>query len=312
MCNVYNGYKTKNIMVKSNAIKDTFREITPLSNEDCFIINCRTKNEFNYPVHVHPEFELNFIEGGEGAKRIVGDSIEEIGNLELCLIGNESLEHAWMNYRNNPNTQIFEITIQFHKELFLESLLNKKQFKSISVMFENSKKGLVFSISTILKVKDRLIGLIKNESGFYSIIELLQILYELSIDGGSRILCSSTFTNQDESSDSRRVKKVIDYLHVNIQKEIRLIDVANHVNMSEVSFSRFMKKRTGKSYIEYFNDLRLGMASRALINTTKTVSEISFECGFNNLSNFNRLFKKRKGFTPKEFRENYSKMKILI
>jgi AraC-like DNA-binding protein len=82
--------------------------------------------------------------------------------------------------------------------------------------------------------------------------------------------------------------------------------------MSEIAFSRFMKKRAGKSYIEYFNDLRLGVATRALIDSTKTISEISFESGFNNLSNFNRIFKKRKGLTPNEFRENYSKMRILI
>ena len=90
------------------------------------------------------------------------------------------------------------------------------------------------------------------------------------------------------------------------------MDVANYVNMSEVSFSRFMKKRTGKNYIDYLNDLRLGIASRILIDTSKTIAEISFECGYNNLSNFNRIFKKRKGLTPKEFRENYSKMRIMI
>ncbi len=100
--------------------------------------------------------------------------------------------------------------------------------------------------------------------------------------------------------------------HENYRKDIHLSDVAAYVNMSEVSFSRFMKKRTGKNYIEYLNDLRLGIASRYLVDTNKTIAEICYDCGFNNLSNFNRLFKKRKGVTPKEFRENYSKMRILI
>lgn len=143
-------------------------------------------------------------------------------------------------------------------------------------------------------------------------MELLTILYELSNDGNPRILCSSTFNKQDDSSESRRIQKVIAYLNSNYQKEIRLLDVANYVNMSEVSFSRFMKKRTGKNYIEYLNDLRLGIASRYLVDSSKTIAEISYECGFNNLSNFNRIFKKRKGFTPKEFRVNYSKMRIMI
>jgi AraC-like DNA-binding protein len=292
-------------------IANVFREVTPLSTEDCFVIINRIKSEFSYPVHVHPEYELNFIENAKGAHRIVGDSIEVIDDLELCLIGNESLEHAWMNF-HCESREIHEITIQFHKDLFLESLLNKKQFHTVAVMLENAKKGMVFSRPVIEKVKDRLDLLDKGQNGFYSVLELLAILYELSMDENSRILCSSAFNKQDDSSESRRIQKVITFLNSNYQKEIRLLDVANYVNMSEVSFSRFMKKRTGKNYIEYLNDLRLGIASRHLVDSSKTVSEISYECGFNNLSNFNRIFKKRKGFTPKEFRENYSRMRIMI
>ncbi|MDD3490518.1 MAG: AraC family transcriptional regulator [Paludibacter sp.] len=292
-------------------VSNIFREVTPLSAEDCFVIRSRVKSEFNYPVHVHPEFELNYIENAPGAQRLIGDSLEEIGDYELCLIGNENLEHAWMN-GSCDSKDIFEITIQFHKDLFFESMLSKRQFHSVAIMFENAKKGIVYSRETILKVRDLLHKLCKNEEGFHSVIDLLNILQTLSEDKNSRILATSTFANRDDSSDSRRIQKVIDYLHENYQKEIHLADVAGHVNMSEVSFSRFMKKRTGKNYIEYLNDLRLGIASRHLIDTTKTVAEISYECGFNNLSNFNRIFKKRKGVTPKEFRESYTKMRILI
>jgi AraC-like DNA-binding protein len=288
-----------------------FREVTPLSAEDCFAINSRIKDEFNYPIHFHPEFEINFIENAKGAQRVIGDSVEEIDDLELCLIGNESMEHVWGN-NNHQFKEIFEITIHFHKDLFLGSLLNKNQFRSVAVMFENAKKGIVFSRGTIENVKDKLKSLCIKQSGFYSVLDLLTILYELSIDQNSRILCSSAFNKQDNSSESRRIQKVINFLNTNYQKEIRLMDVANHVNMSEVSFSRFMKRRTGKNYIEYLNDLRLGIASRYLVDSSKTISEISYDCGFNNLSNFNRIFKKRKGYTPKEFRENYSKMRILI
>lgn len=288
-----------------------FREVTPLSAEDCFVIINRTKTEFSYPVHVHPEYELNFIENAKGAQRVVGDSIEEIDELELCLIGNDKLEHAWVN-GNCQSREIHEITIQFHKDIFLESLLNKRQFRSIAVMLENAKKGIVFSREVILNVKERLDSLSYKENGFDSVIELLNILFELSVDEQSRILCTGTFVRSDDASDSRRIQKVINYLHEHYSKEIHLSDVAAYVNMSEVSFSRFMKKRTGKNYIEYLNDLRLGIASRYLVDTTKSVAEISFECGFNNISNFNRIFKKRKGVTPKEFRENYSRMRVLI
>ena len=124
-------------------VSNIFREVTPLSAEDCFVIRSRVKSEFNYPVHVHPEFELNYIENAPGAQRLIGDSLEEIGDYELCLIGNENLEHAWMN-GSCDSKDIFEITIQFHKDLFFESMLSKRQFHSMAIMFENAKKGIVY------------------------------------------------------------------------------------------------------------------------------------------------------------------------
>lgn len=290
---------------------EILREITPLSSEDCFVIIDRTKTNFSYPVHVHPEYELNFIENSKGARRIVGDSIEEIEDIELCLIGNEKLEHGWIDY-NCESNNIHEITIQFHRDLFLESLLNKRQFHSLSVMFENAKKGIVFSRQVIERVRNKIVKLTHEPNGFLAVIELINILYELSNDQNSRILSNSTFTEDTDNAESRRVQKVISYLQANYQNEIRLNDVADYIGMSEAAFSRFMKKRTGRNFIEYLNDLRLGIASRQLVNSTKSIAEICFESGFNNISNFNRLFKKRKGITPKEFRENYSKMRKLI
>ncbi len=288
-----------------------FRDVPPLKDEDCFLIISRQKNEFNFPVHVHPEFELNFVINAAGAQRIVGDSIEEIGYMDLCLIANGDLEHAWQNHKSKLN-EIHEITIHFEKNFFLESFMKKKQFHSISVLFENAKKGMVFSESAISNVKDRIIALSKSQPSFFSVIELLTILYELSTDIGSRTLCSSTFTTQNESSESRRVQKVIDFIRENYYRKIHLEEVATYVGMTEVSFSRFLKKRTGKNYIEYLNDIRLGNASRLLVNTTKSISEISYDCGFNNISNFNRIFLKRKGITPNVFRTKYSKMRLSI
>ncbi|MDP4239994.1 MAG: AraC family transcriptional regulator [Bacteroidota bacterium] len=290
---------------------DVFYEVTALSNEDCFLIFNRVKNTFHYPIHVHSEIELNFIENAMGARRIVGDSIEEIDDLELCLIANEKLEHGWIN-GDCVSTKIHEITVQFHRDLFLGSLLNKKQFHSLSVMFENAKKGIVFSKPVILKIKNRLDSLISNKNEFYSVIELINILYELSLDDHSRMLCNSSFINDSDSSESRRIQKVINYLETNYQKNVSLNDVAKHVGMTDVSFSRFMKKRTGKNFIEYFNDLRLGFASHQLVNTNKYIAEVAFECGFDNLSNFNRIFKKRKGCTPTEFRNGFAKMRKFI
>ncbi|MDR2563338.1 MAG: AraC family transcriptional regulator [Prevotellaceae bacterium] len=286
------------------------REVTPLSSEDCFIYISRTKSEFTYPIHFHPDYELNFIENAKGVKRIVGDSIEEIEDFELVLITGANLEHAWIN-GNCKSTCIKEITIQFHEDLFM-NVLRRNQFRTIREMFEKAKHGLVFPTDTAEKIKPLLLDLGEEQNGFRSFTKLMQLMYELSLETQARILSSSAFSHIDEEIDSRRVKKVLAYLQANYQQDISLADVAELVGMSRGAFCRFIKKRTAKTFVEYLNGVRLGMATRMLIDTTSTVSEICYECGFNNLSHFNRLFKKKKGCTPKEFRDNYSKTRILI
>jgi AraC-like DNA-binding protein len=286
------------------------REITPLCSENCFVYISRTKQEFTYPIHFHPDCELNFIENAKGVNRIIGDSIEEIDDVELVLITGTNLEHTWIN-GSCKNKCIREITIQFHENLF-ESLLTRNQFRTIHEMFEKARHGLVFSIETARSIKPRLIDLGKEQYGFQSVIKLIQLLYTLSLEKQARILSSTSFSNTEEESDSRRVKKVLTYLQENYKQTIRLSDIAKLVGMSEVAFCRFIKRRTSKSFVDYLIDTRLGIASRMLVNTSHSINEICYDCGFNNLSNFNRIFKKRKGCTPKQFRENYSKTKILI
>ena len=108
------------------------------------------------------------------------------------------------------------------------------------------------------------------------------------------------------------IQRVIRYINLHYTEEIRLSQLAELTDMTSVSFSRFFKLRTGKSLSDYIIDIRLGHATRQLVDSTKTVAEICYECGFNNLSNFNRIFKKKKGCSPKEFREIYYKKKIFV
>ena len=95
-------------------------------------------------------------------------------------------------------------------------------------------------------------------------------------------------------------------------KDLRLPDLASMAGMSPSAFSRFFKLHTGRNLSEYIIDIRLGYASRMLVDTAKSISEISSCCGFNNLSNFNRIFKKKKNCSPSEFRENYHKTRIIV
>jgi AraC-like DNA-binding protein len=112
--------------------------------------------------------------------------------------------------------------------------------------------------------------------------------------------------------DSRRVLKVKNFIAQNYMEDLRLPDLASMAGMSPSAFSRFFKLHTGRNLSEYIIDIRLGYASRMLVDTAKSISEISFCCGFNNLSNFNRIFKKKKNCSPSEFRENYHKTRIIV
>jgi AraC-like DNA-binding protein len=292
-------------MTHPNIIK----EITPLTNSDCFTIFERKKRDFDFPLHYHEEMELNFISNASGARRVVGDHIEEIGDAELVLIG-PNLPHVWETHKLDGK-EIHEVTIQFHKDLFDEKFLRRNQLRVIRELFEKAKCGILFSSETIQQVGPRIIKLNKKY-GFDSVLELMSILHDLSSSRNMRSLSDSTFSNAEFSYNSRRVEKVMEYLNLNFDKNVTLAEAAKIASMTEVSFSRFFKSRTGISFIDSLTEIRLGHASRKLIDTTEAIAEVAYNCGFNNISNFNRIFKKKKGCTPKEFRENLSGHRIFV
>lgn len=287
------------------------REIIPLSEKDCFYIADRHKTEFTYPIHTHSDYELNFIENATGVRRIVGDSVETIGDYELVLITGKDLEHVWEQHECK-SMDIREITIQFSSDLFFESFTEKTQFGSIRKMLDRAQNGLCFPMRAIMKVYQLLDTLATDKKGFYAVIQFLTLLHELSLFDDARTLSSSSFAKIEASSESRRVQKIQQYINAHYAEEIRLSDLADLAGMAPVSFSRFFKIRTGKSVSDYIIDIRLGYAARMLVDSAHSIAEICYDSGFNNLSNFNRIFKNKKGYTPKEFRENYRKKKILI
>jgi AraC-like DNA-binding protein len=254
---------------------------------------------------------LNYIENAPGVKRVVGDSIEIIGNYDLTLITGEDLEHVWEQHECESKN-IREITIQFSSDLFFDNFIHKNQFDSIRRMLERAKKGISFPMEGIMKVFPMLDTLASEKEGFYSVIKFLSILYELSLIENTQTLASSSFAKIDDSSDSRRVRKIYEYINEHYTDQITLDELANLIGMTPAALSRFFKLRSGRTISDYIIDIRLGNATRLLVNTTNSVSEICYECGFNNLSNFNRIFKRKKECSPTEFRENFKKTKIIV
>ncbi len=287
-------------------------EITPLMGKDALYIADRKKKEFAYPIHNHEVYELNFVENANGVRRIVGDSSEVIGNYDLVLITSPVLEHVWE--QNNCTSQdVREITIQFKFGLDEEDgLFEKTPFASIHQMLKEAQKGLAFPMQAIMKVY----GLITSISGiqdrFEALMQFIRILHILSEEDGARSLASSAYAKVKVEDDSRRVLKVKNYINENYMYEIKLETLADIANMSQSAFSRFFKLHTGRTLSDYIIDTRLGYATRMLLDTQDSIANISFNCGYNNFSNFNRIFKRKKGCSPSEFREKYRKTKIIV
>jgi len=288
------------------------REITPLNENDFMYVADRHKKEFDYPIHIHDVLELNFVANAAGARRVVGDSSEVIDNLDLVLITSPDLEHVWEQYECKSE-DIHEVTVQFRLNFDLDtSSFRFSSYKSIYDMLIRAQRGLAFPPEAIMMVYHRLARLSSIEEGFIAVQEFFSILYELSKFDDARELASSSFAKVEVVSESKRILKVKNYIDEHYKDDLSLEQLADLVGMTPTAFSRYFKQRTAKNISEYIVDIRLGHAARLLVDTSDSVSEICWATGFNTLSNFNRLFRKRKGCSPTEFREKYQKTKVIV
>lgn len=286
-------------------MKDYQKEITPIAEDDLFIVLDHPNAKYDYPVHYHSDYEINLVLNDEGM-RIVGDSEEMFSGSDLVMVG-PNIPHAWKGIYPERN---HVVTIQFSENLLNYQMLSKRLFAPIKQLLIESRRGLYFSDDTTKLIGDKILRLARLQ-GFHSVLDFLSILYELSI-ANKYFLMGNGYDSTEfmATSKSRRVAKVCEYIEKNFHEQIKLSDVAQLVNMSDSAFSHFFKKKTGCSFIDHLNNVRIGKASKMLIDTTHSVNEICYSCGYNNLSNFIRIFKRIKGSSPKEYRQNMQQILI--
>lgn len=282
----------------------------PLTERDCLYIMDRRKMEFDVPVHTHNVWELSLIQGGKGLMRVVGDHVQEIGDLELVLITQCDLRHTWQGKCSGDGARI--VTMQFPADLVSSSTLRKRQFRPIAKLFERARRGLTFSEPVMKMTVYEVDKMLEARDEFEQVLRFMHILYVLSKDEEAEALCSDSFANVQTKLESRRIEIVDTYLKEHYAEIIRLADLSALVDMTEVGFSRFFKRTMGVTLSDYLIGMRVGHASRMLVDTDMTVSEIAYACGFNNISNFNRLFRKHRARSPQQFRNLYSKTRKLI
>lgn len=286
-------------------MRDFQKEITPIAEDDLFIVLNHPNAKFDYPVHYHPDYEINLVMNASGT-RIIGDAEEEFGAVDLVMTG-PNLPHAWKSECTEGH---HVITIQFSEKILDFPLLKKRLFGSIHDLLVESRRGLLFPHSENAQVIDKILRLTRLQ-GFQTALEFFSILYDLSISN-RQVLVSNQYDQNAivSSAKSRRIQKVCEYIDSHFEEPIKLADVAALVNMSESAFSHFFKKKTSCSFIDYLNNVRITKAALMLADTSHSINEICYSCGFNNSSNFIRIFKKIKNMTPSEYRIYIQQMLI--
>ena len=282
-----------------------YRENTPLKTSDVCVVIDSVSNGFDYPIHNHPEYELNLVAGMSGT-RIVGDSIERYTDYDLVLLG-PYLFHKWDgDVQRQQNGQPYRvITIQFAIDLFNGQLFQKERFLKIRELLKDTSRGIKFHGKTFDAAMRMMIDL-SEDRGFANIIGFLQLLDLLSQSTESTFLASEGFSPQSPRLENNRIQVAYAYILKNFtDPALKIGDIAKLVNMSDSAFSHFFHKYAFRSFTQFLIDVRIGHACKLLLDTDQTINQISYKSGFNNLANFNRLFKKYRSCTPIEYRKRY-------
>jgi AraC-like DNA-binding protein len=284
---------------------NVFRENTPLKSNDICVVLDSSNNGFDYPLHNHPEIEINLVMGMSG-RRIVGDSTESYEENDLVILG-PYLYHKWYGDEDllRKKQQYRVITIQFDAAQFSTHLMMKDSFYAIRNLLKESLRGIQITGATYEMARKIMIEMTQNK-GFDNTISFLKLLDVLSKAKEKRFLSLLEFNAPGPLPNNQRIQIAYAYIMQHYtDPTMKILDVADKVQMTENAFSRFFHKQSFRSFSDFLTDLRLGKACKLILESDKTISEIGYMSGFNNLSNFNRLFKKYRGYTPNEFRKKY-------
>lgn len=255
--------------------------------------------------HYHPEVELVYIEEGRG-KRHIGNNISYFNEGDLIMIG-ANLPHYGFSSRLSGDNR--EIVAQINESCFGNGFLNMVETSSISDLFEKSKLGISFYGETKAKVGERLKDMFYMTS-FEKLVELIKILHLMSLSSEYELLNATGTSLQVKGDDNHRIDVIYDFVRSNFESKITVDEIAEKVNMSTPAFCRFFKKSTAKTFIQFLNEYRVAHACKLISEESMSISEIALDCGFQNLSNFNRAFKKVTAKSPSDYKQELQRVLV--
>lgn len=261
--------------------------------------------KFFYPWHFHSQYELIFVRESHGCC-FVGDHIEDYRAGDLFLFGS-NLPHYMRSDEvyGTPDApcRVKGTIIQFEKNFMDYSFRHYPQFMQIHSMLERSERGIKFPLQA-----ETLVGQIMErfpkEEGFRQAACLLELLQMLAVSPEQKVLAGSNYGEIYPVFGDKRIDKVLSYIQANYTHSLSLGDIAAMAHMNPAAFCRYFKEQSGKTLLQYINDVRIGYACRLLIGSKMTVAQIALECGFESLAHFNKIFKRLTKFTPTTYREH--------
>ena len=287
-------------------MKPHFHKV-PITLQSSFSIRHDVKPDFGNIWHYHPELELHYVIKGNGV-RFIGDNISNFEPDEMILLG-ENLPHTWRckdeYFQNNPKLNTEAMVMHFLPDCLGKHLMNLPEAYLLPKLLEKAKVGMKIHG----KAKEKLVLLMRaaiDATNLDRIIILLSILKTLAeTDEYQTIVTSKNTFYQSNESETLRINKICNYTLSNYKNDITLDEVASLSNLSVTSFCRYFKLMTKKTFYDFLIEIRVSHACRFLIENKLPTEVICFDCGFNNVSNFYRHFKKVTGMTPLDYKRKY-------
>ncbi|SHM70544.1 AraC family transcriptional regulator [Flavobacterium xinjiangense] len=277
-------------------MKIVFEDIKRLAGSSFRILVNPKLNDFYY-WHFHPEFELTFIVAPNGTRR-VGNHVGGFEGSDLVFIGS-NIPH--LNFDYGIKTEYEKVVLQIKEDFFKNDFVTTPELASIYQLFENSKNVICFHGTVKEKIGKRLqkIHLLSHFEQFIEVLSLFQIL---ATSDEITLLHDKPFENLYNNKEQLRLKIVYKFIENNYQRLVSIEEMAKLTHLSKAAFCRYFKKMTRLTFTEFLNQYRIEQAKR-LLKSDKNVTETCYECGFESLSYFNRIFKKVVGENPIQFKK---------
>ncbi|MDT0557816.1 AraC family transcriptional regulator [Ichthyenterobacterium sp. W332] len=248
--------------------------------------------------HFHPEIELIYVNKGRG-KVHIGNHLSYFNNSQLLLIG-PNLPHNGFTDRLTVNGS--QTLIQFKPEFLGDIFFSIPEMQAINKLLYRSRQGIHFGVKTKKKL-GRKIEKISEKEGFKKVLVLLEILHALAKAEDYTILNADRFAFETEPQDSAKIDIIFKHVNENFKEHISLNEIADKVSMTVPAFCRYFKKVTGKTFTKFVNEYRVVHATKLLSESTMSISDVCFECGFNNFSHFNKVFNQITGKSASKYRQ---------